>query len=308
MQVQGSPQRFEDAQAQACALDGWNQDYLQLSAGAFAGEIREARAGGIRVFVERVQQSVWQTGQLPGGMLALGVPLHADGEGMFCGTTCGADALHVFSGASGFEFRSSRQHTMLAIEMPLPQAALPPPRPGAWRMPADALAALRTTLLALFDTAATQPMALDPLAVTAAVGDALLDTIGLACAPATRPGGASGAPWTLVQRARALVHRRPEQIFTVAALCQELGVSRRSLQNAFQQVMGTGPLAYLKAVRMRQARRALLQGSPVTEAATASGFWHFGHFSQDYLAMFGERPSQTLRTAQPLSARRFFST
>ncbi len=302
MQVQGTPQRFEDAQAQACALEGWNQDYLQLSAGAFVGEIREARAGGIRVFVERVQQSVWQTGQLPGEVLALGVPLHADGEGMFCGTACGADALHVFSGASGFEFRSSRQHTMLAIEVPMPQAALQPPRSGAWRMPAGALAELRTTLLALFDTVTTQPMALGPQAVTAAVGDALLDTITLASAPTPRTTGASGAPWTLVQRARVLVHRRPEQVFTVAALCQDLGVSRRTLQSAFQQVMGTGPLAYLKAVRMRQARRTLQQGTPVTEAATASGFWHFGHFSQDYLAMFGERPSQTLRAARRTAA------
>ncbi len=298
MQVQqGTPQRFEDAQAQACALDGWNQDYLQLSAGAFVGEIREARAGGIRVFVEHVRQSVWQTGQLPSDVLALGVPLHADGEGVFCGTTCGTDALHVFSGASGFEFRSSRQHTMLAIEMPMPQAALQPLRSGAWRMQAGALAELRSTLLSLFETAATQPLALDPQAVTAAVGDALLDTITLASAPSNPATAAPGAPWMLVQRARALVRQQPDQVFTVARLCQGLGVSRRTLQNAFQQVTGTGPLAYLKAVRMRQARHALQQGTPVTEAATASGFWHFGHFSQDYLAMFGERPSQTLRTA-----------
>ena len=55
------------------------------------------------------------------------------------------------------------------------------------------------------------------------------------------------------------------------------------------------PLAYVKAVRLKQARQALKQARSVTEAATACGFWHFGHFAHDYQALFGERPSDTLR-------------
>jgi AraC family transcriptional regulator, ethanolamine operon transcriptional activator len=72
-------------------------------------------------------------------------------------------------------------------------------------------------------------------------------------------------------------------------------VSRRTLQNAFLRVLDMSPLAYVKAVRLKQAREALKRSQSVTEAATACGFWHFGHFAHDYQTLFGERPSDTLR-------------
>ena len=81
----------------------------------------------------------------------------------------------------------------------------------------------------------------------------------------------------------------------MAQLCLDLGVSRRTLQSGFQHLLGTSPLAYLKAVRLHQARRALKRVGSVTEAATGCGFWHFGHFAHDYQALFGEKPSETLR-------------
>ena len=90
---------FYDAQEQASALTGWNQDYLQLSAGGFHGEISQLQGTGIRLFVEQVQQSVFQTGLLANDILAIGIPLDTAGTGMFCGTTCGADSFHVFSGS-----------------------------------------------------------------------------------------------------------------------------------------------------------------------------------------------------------------
>jgi AraC family ethanolamine operon transcriptional activator len=39
----------------------------------------------------------------------------------------------------------------------------------------------------------------------------------------------------------------------------------------------------------------LKESCSVTEAATTWGFWHFGHFSQEYKKLFGELPSATLR-------------
>ena len=78
-------------------------------------------------------------------------------------------------------------------------------------------------------------------------------------------------------------------------LCAATGVSRRTLQNAFLRVLDMSPLAYIKAVRLKQAREALKNARSVTDAATSCGFWHFGHFSQDYQTLFGERPSDTLK-------------
>jgi AraC family ethanolamine operon transcriptional activator len=81
-------------------------------------------------------------------------------------------------------------------------------------------------------------------------------------------------------------------------LCAALTVSRRKLQDAFVAVLGMSPSAYLKMRRLVLARRALLDGEcrtpPVKSVALSHGFWHFGYFAQDYRALFGETPSQTL--------------
>ena len=55
------------------------------------------------------------------------------------------------------------------------------------------------------------------------------------------------------------------------------------------------PVAYLRAQRLNGVRQMLKEGQSVTDAATAWGFWHFGHFSQEYKKLFGELPSESLR-------------
>ncbi len=298
--------RFCDAQEQASALMGWNQDYLQLSAGRFQGELCQIQGRGIKLFVEQVQQAVFQTGVLPPNVLAVGLPLHASGSGMFCGRDCGSNDFHVFSGSSGFEFRSSRHHTMLGIELQLDAGwlsdggpAQPLPRQAcALRMTGADRATLKSYLLTLLHAAQANPALLSNAAVVATVADFLLDrmqAIGrLSCAVSD-----TLTQWKLVQQACARVQETLDQAPTVAQLCVDLGVSRRTLQNGFHQVLDVSPLNYLKAVRLGQARRALKRVGSVTEAATAFGFWHFGHFAHDYQAMFGERPSDTLRRHAP---------
>ena len=303
-----SHMRFGDAEEQASALAGWNQTYLQLSPGAFKGEVSQVQVAGVRIFVEHVQQSVLQTGVLADGVLALGIPLQASAPGMFCGTPCASEVLHVFSGLSGFEFRPAPCHTMLGIELQLGPLCVDsggygdhnrhpfglPSRPAALALAPKALARLRHYLLGLLVSAQSDPALLERPAVLASVADHLLDQLPQDGAP-SEPGGAARRHWQLVQQACERIHERLDQPPTVAQLCLDLGVSRRTLQSSFLRLLDTSPLAYLKTARLHQARRMLKQLDSVTDAATSCGFWHFGHFAQDYLALFGERPSQTLR-------------
>jgi AraC family ethanolamine operon transcriptional activator len=286
---------FDDAQEQASALSGWNQDYLQLSAGAFSGELAQVEGSGIKLFVERVQQSVLQTGQLPPNVLALGVPLNASGGGMFCGRLCDVDSVHLFSGNSGFEFRTSRQHTMLGLELQLGEGVELPLQPGTLTHTVRPLSKIKTYVMDLYQSARKDPALLSNPAVVASVSDFLQDSLLRSPNPPGGPTGSVHAHWSLVQRAVALVDAARDSAPTVTQLCLQLGVSRRTLQNAFHHVLDMSPLAYVKAVRLKQARQCLKQGNLVTEAATACGFWHFGHFAHDYQALFGERPSDTRR-------------
>jgi AraC family transcriptional regulator, ethanolamine operon transcriptional activator len=85
----------------------------------------------------------------------------------------------------------------------------------------------------------------------------------------------------------------------VTELCRIAGVSERTLQNAFKEVMGLTPLAYLIRLRLNRVRQALTAGTPesttVSAEALKCGFWHFGEFARAYKACFGESPSATLR-------------
>ena len=168
---------FGDAQEQASALPGWNQDYLQLSAGLFKGELTQVEGTGIKLFVERVQQSVLQTGQLPARVLALGVPLHASGGGMFCGSLCDLHSVHLFSMRQGFEFRTSRQHTMLGLELQLAEGVELPLAAGALTNTVRPLAKIKSYLIELYQSARRDPVLLSNAAVVASVSDFLLDSL-----------------------------------------------------------------------------------------------------------------------------------
>lgn len=85
----------------------------------------------------------------------------------------------------------------------------------------------------------------------------------------------------------------------VTDLCKVAGVSERTLENAFKEVMGITPVAYLIRLRLHRVRKALLAASHGSTTVTAEaldwGFWHFGEFSRAYKECFGELPSDTLR-------------
>jgi transcriptional regulator GlxA family with amidase domain len=95
----------------------------------------------------------------------------------------------------------------------------------------------------------------------------------------------------------ALAHA--EDRLYVTDLCTATGVSERTLEYAFREVMGMTPVAYLIRLRLHRVRQALraasLGSTTVSAEALNWGFWHFGEFSRAYKECFGELPSDTLR-------------
>lgn len=76
------------------------------------------------------------------------------------------------------------------------------------------------------------------------------------------------------------------------------GLSRRSLQHAFQQRHGCGPMQWLRRQRLVHARDRLLhpcQGDTVQGVAAAFGYANLSAFSRDFRDVFDCRPSDLLR-------------
>jgi AraC family ethanolamine operon transcriptional activator len=89
---------------------------------------------------------------------------------------------------------------------------------------------------------------------------------------------------------------------TVAQLAHRVGVTGRTLQMAFHDVLGVSPSRYRLARRLHAARQQLGRGQApsVTDAALGVGFDHLSRFARHYRTLFGEPPSQTLRRARAL--------
>jgi AraC family ethanolamine operon transcriptional activator len=105
----------------------------------------------------------------------------------------------------------------------------------------------------------------------------------------------------LIREIEFWIAEQPAADVHVADICIQFGLSRRTLQRAFQESLGVGPAHYLILRRLSSARSRLLDADPaterVTDVAVDEGFWELGRFAVRYREMFGERPSETLRRA-----------
>jgi AraC-like DNA-binding protein len=101
-----------------------------------------------------------------------------------------------------------------------------------------------------------------------------------------------------VRDALELIESAPEHPWRVADLAAAVGVSCRTLQEAFRRERGVSPLEELRRTRLARARTDLVNGTPgttsVTEVASRWGFFHLGRFSRTYREVYQESPSQTL--------------
>lgn len=156
----------------------------------------------------------------------------------------------------------------------------------------------------LADVAARQPEVFDVPQTQAVAQIDLLETL---LATLGSAGHVESAAEDLTRQAHSRVVQIAEDYalshtaerLYVTDLCEAAGVSERTLQYAFKEVMGMTPVAYLARLRLHRVRHALRTATQasttVTTEALRWGFWHFGDFSRAYKDCFGELPSDTLR-------------
>jgi len=301
---QASTQDFDE---QATLLRGWNQHYAQLSAGRFSGAIVELLFDDIHLFSESTSHALLQSGKLDEDVLALGIPLHTQETGTFCGDAMSENTIHLFSGDSGFEFYSPSRLTMGGIVIrrqalqdwvghsePLFEVD---PSAHLKTVSSKIIRQARAFLFDMFDLCRQHPALLQGPNFRHQLREATL-----ACVADLLMNDRDGAERLAVQRRWKIVHQAQEYLqdiqdgtLNIEALCQELRVSRRTLQYCFNELVGMNPNAFLRAQRLNGARQLIKESCSVTDAATSWGFWHFGHFSQEYKKLFGELPSETLR-------------
>ena len=307
-----------DVETHAAGLSGWQQRYDQLSSGAFRGALADVWIDDLQVFRERTSHAVRQACTIRPGAVWCGVTLAHDGsriEGHVVGEggvmVCGSDAEFELATPDHHDIlgivasRSSLQAVAQALGQPLGAGVLD--RPTWLACPPDARAQLVRGLTLLVDEAGTALSCHDLAQARRFAQHAVLESLltVLAAPQADHKERQS------FQRRCRLVRAACEAVEdscqvpaaaspTVPDLCERLHVSRRTLQYAFETVVGTSPVVYLRTLRLNAVRRDLRSGRAATvqDAAARHGFWSLSQFGSDYRRQFDERPSQTLARAR----------
>ena len=111
-----------------------------------------------------------------------------------------------------------------------------------------------------------------------------------------------------IARALRLLHTCPAEPWRVESLAARVGMSRTSFAVRFSALVGTPPLSYLSAWRLRIAEEALrTSNEPITQIASAAGFAAASGFSSAFRRVFGASPKQYRRSAPSTAISKSFS-
>ncbi|MFJ5333141.1 helix-turn-helix transcriptional regulator [Pectobacterium versatile] len=94
-----------------------------------------------------------------------------------------------------------------------------------------------------------------------------------------------------LENVRRLLAQQPEKEYTLNELAQMAAMSTSSLRTKFRQAYGHSVFDYLRDCRLELARRYLVQGYSVQQAAWMSGYQHATNFATAFRRRYGMAPS-----------------
>lgn len=304
-----------DADEQAANLSAWNQRYDQIAPGRFLGAINELWLDEIQFYLEKTSHALRQSCVVWPDSFWFGLPRCESAEGSIDGNCLRDNAIAIKPGNEEFELITPASYDIMGIAVKdevlerygeaLEIADLPKllrrqevllvdlrQKRDFWSFLDQTLGELANNPLTATHEAALKALSQDLI-------DGLMDLL-VGVRPLPAPTTAQQNHRRIVARAQDYLFSHQHEAISVTDLCEKLYVSRRTLQNSFQDVLQITPLAYLKFIRLNAVRRELKNpASPyrtVQDAAAAWGFWHMGQFAADYSRLFCERPSEALRS------------
>lgn len=303
-----------DVDDQALNLTGWCQLYDQLAPGRFSGSIHELWIGTMQIFHEATSHVLRQSCVVDSESWWFGIPMTRASDCKLASFSLGDDTIAMRPGLSQFELLTPNNFEILGIVVDrkdlekhiqalnqsskLPRAMreeLLKVRPGQ-RM------RLQELVRQIIEEGARTPDIVANPSASQSIRIAVLDALADICSTHESTGRAPYSQmshYRLVREVRQYLLQNQEETITVVNLCQRFQVSRRTLQYAFQDVMGMSPNAYLRTLRLNGVRRCLRDPNSgvtsVQQAAADWGFWHLSQFARDYQGLFGELPSQCLK-------------
>lgn len=304
----------QDVDDQAQALAGWEQSYEQLGCGRFRGSAWQLVMRDGVFLRETTNRQLRERIMPPRNHLVLAVPLAVEPGSMFAGRPLQRETLMVLGSQTEYDVVSAGELDLIGLTVDRAMLAdkLAPAK-LEWlerkvgecnvELPAETAAAIRHMLLAVCSDVGQALGGLDDPAQEATLLASTLTHAVILAMAAERDSGASTIPrradtrLKVVKRAVEFMRANLQADIGVPEICGAAFASRRTLQYCFEEFLHTTPQAYLRALRLNEARRALKARSqpPITELANTLGFASASHFTRHYKLMFDELPSETLK-------------
>lgn len=291
-----------DADEHAHNLTNWQQEYDQVSRGAFEGSIKELQLNGIQVFKEYTSQSVFQRCKVWSDSLWIGLPESKPEQSRINGHHLQPDQVMCRPGDVDFSLMTPSQFTIFGIVIDqsllrsLTGANVSALHDFALSECISLQAKTHNNLHYLLQRLLMRPHDGIPEKVCH-------DLLLLALHDVLTSEAKSYVPPTSLKRRNQIVDRTMQYLklhhdepVTITELCELTCVSRRTLQYSFESVLGISPAHFLRISRLNGARRSLRVASEqngIADIAAQWGFWHLSQFAKDYKQLFGELPSET---------------
>lgn len=303
--------RSDDMDEVKAAAAGWDQEYHQVGAGRFQGRLFQANTADLQIGTIGWNASIIGRGATPAGCVVFGLTTHGRAQARLSGVPITGAVLATVGDRGEFDFRTEGEHELLVASvrrsvidrvcvtmLGAPWAELKLARavqmdPGAVR------GRLLARMTMIMDHARQHPGSLaDPASAGELENQAViallqaLDQPPIPVHPAHRH--------RMARRAEEYLVANRERPVTIHELCAAVGAAERTLHLGFREYFGLPPMAHLRMLRLNAAHRALRaadRDTGVTEVAMRYGFLHLGEFAAAYRRLFGEPPSETLRSA-----------
>jgi AraC family transcriptional regulator, ethanolamine operon transcriptional activator len=302
----------DDIDTHANSQPDWALRYEQLSGGSFQGMVRHLQLPGVRLVHEGASRAMRQRGALGHDSYGFALAIDLPGAAFFNGQRL--DANSIMAGrADDLDLCSPEMFSMIGAVVSTELLSslweqMHQTRLAPWldaqlvvRAQPETVQTLRSLHLDTLSTMTAPTM--DDTALLQLRDAILIEWIeALPASADTSELKTAAARKRVVDRACDLLLSHAAEPMSILQLCSRIGASRRKLNYCFQDVLGTTPVKYLRAVRLNGVRRELKAvrdaHTGVQDVATRWGFWHLGQFSLDYKRQFGELPSTTLRAVR----------
>ncbi len=295
------------------ALHAWDHRYRQISPGEFRGGLLHTQVGTLGIFRNRWECAIHYRGGAPKGAIGIAVTLAQTGTPRWLGQRvdyddaiiqrCGTEAEYVSGplwdsivfaipeaelGQSITDITHDDPELILGV---LDVARLAPQLAAQLRQAAKAYLEVATRSLSGQD--ATSPL---PGMATSMVKMMARALVFSQQRIQTR---SCSRQRQLIRNAEDYVAQGVTQPLRIGQLCRDIGVSERTLRDAFNKRTGMNPLAYFQTQRLNRVHGALREADAATvlikQVAYDQGFTHLGRFCRGYKRLFGETPTDTLR-------------